>query len=53
MSMEGAQRVLVIQDASREVSSSAIKWALHGLSLKPGDMLTLLGVLHLVNTPCK
>ncbi|KAI5603148.1 hypothetical protein BDE02_01G200300 [Populus trichocarpa] len=51
MSMEGAQRVLVIQDASREVSSSAVKWALHGLSLKPGDMLTLLGVLHLVNTP--
>jgi len=51
--MEGAQRVLVIQDASREVSSSAVKWALHGLSLKPGDMLTLLGVLHLVNTPCK
>ncbi|KAI9402146.1 hypothetical protein POPTR_001G224800v4 [Populus trichocarpa] len=49
--MEGAQRVLVIQDASREVSSSAIKWALHGLSLKPGDMVTLLGVLHLVNTP--
>ncbi|KAL9368161.1 hypothetical protein Peur_039360 [Populus x canadensis] len=49
--MEGAQRVLVIQDASREVSSSAIKWALHGLSLKSGDMLTLLGVLHLVNTP--
>ncbi|KAG6792609.1 hypothetical protein POTOM_001761 [Populus tomentosa] len=49
--MEGAQRVLVIQDASGEVSSSAIKWALHGLSLKPGDMLTLLGVLHLVNIP--
>ncbi|KAL3611002.1 hypothetical protein D5086_002022 [Populus alba] len=45
--------VLVIQDASEEVSSSAIKWALHGLSLKPGDMLTLLGVLHLINSPCK
>ncbi|KAL3611000.1 hypothetical protein D5086_002020 [Populus alba] len=43
--------VLVIQDASEEVSSSAIKWALHGLSLKPGDMLTLLGVLHLINSP--
>ncbi|CAK7331879.1 unnamed protein product [Dovyalis caffra] len=49
--MDGAQRVLVIQDASREVSSSAIKWALHGLSLKPGDMLTLLGVLYLINNP--
>ncbi|XP_073262216.1 uncharacterized protein [Populus alba] len=47
----GAHRVLVIQDASEEVSSSAIKWALHGLSLKPGDMLTLLGVLHLINSP--
>ncbi|KAL6340345.1 hypothetical protein AAG906_005797 [Vitis piasezkii] len=46
-----AQRVVVIQDASREVSSSAVKWALDGLSLKPGDELTLLGVLHQVNTP--
>ncbi|KAF9665406.1 hypothetical protein SADUNF_Sadunf16G0119300 [Salix dunnii] len=49
--MEGAQRVLVIQDASRKLSSGAIKWALHGLSLKPGDKLTLLGVLSVVNTP--
>ncbi|KAJ9699057.1 hypothetical protein PVL29_007907 [Vitis rotundifolia] len=46
-----AQRVVVIQDASQEVSSSAVKWALDGLSLKPGDELTLLGVLHQVNTP--
>jgi hypothetical protein len=46
-----AQRVVVIQDASREVSSSAIGWALHGLSLKPGDKLTLLAVIHQVKTP--
>ncbi|KAK7827861.1 hypothetical protein CFP56_030843 [Quercus suber] len=46
-----AQRVVVIQDASREVSSSAIGWALHGLSLKPRDKLTLLAVIHLVKTP--
>jgi len=43
--------VTVIQDASRSISSSAIKWAIGGLSLKPGDELTLLGVLHQVNTP--
>nr|POE98953.1 proline-rich receptor-like protein kinase perk10 [Quercus suber] len=44
-------RVVVIQGASREVSSSAIRWALHGLSLKPGDKLTLLAVIHQVKTP--
>ncbi|GMY22849.1 probable serine/threonine-protein kinase PBL3 isoform X1 [Fagus crenata] len=48
---EEAQRVLVIQDASRDVSSSAIRWTLQGLSLKPGDVVTLLGVLHQVNNP--
>uniref|UniRef100_A0A7N2QXH2 Uncharacterized protein n=1 Tax=Quercus lobata TaxID=97700 RepID=A0A7N2QXH2_QUELO len=46
-----AQRVVVIQDASREVSSGAIGWALHGLALKPGDKLTLLAVIHQVKTP--
>ncbi|XP_059429049.1 uncharacterized protein LOC132162847 [Corylus avellana] len=46
-----AQRVVVIQDASREVSLSAIGWVLHGLSLKPGDKLTLLAVIHQVKTP--
>lgn len=45
------QRVVVIQDASKDISSSAIKWAIDGLSLKPGDELALLGVLHHVNTP--
>ncbi|KAF2290060.1 hypothetical protein GH714_001680 [Hevea brasiliensis] len=45
-----AQRVVVIQDASREVSSSALRWALQGLSLMPGDMLTLLSVLRQVET---
>uniref|UniRef100_A0A1D1Y880 Inactive protein kinase SELMODRAFT_444075 n=1 Tax=Anthurium amnicola TaxID=1678845 RepID=A0A1D1Y880_9ARAE len=49
--LKAAQRVVVIQDASREISLSAIKWALDGLSLKPGDELTLLGVLHQVNNP--
>ncbi|XWS71306.1 hypothetical protein CRYUN_Cryun03dG0126900 [Craigia yunnanensis] len=48
--MEG-QRVVVIQDASKEVCSSAIRWVLHGLFLKPGDLLVLLGVLHEVNDP--
>ncbi|XP_068661751.1 serine/threonine-protein kinase PBS1-like [Aristolochia californica] len=50
--MTGAtQKVVVIQDASKEISSSALKWALTGLKLKPGDELTLLAVLHQVNTP--
>ncbi|MQM15734.1 hypothetical protein Taro_048685 [Colocasia esculenta] len=44
-----AQRVVVIQDASRNIVSSAIRWALDGLSLNPGDELTLLGILHQVN----
>ncbi|TYG60147.1 hypothetical protein ES288_D07G044900v1 [Gossypium darwinii] len=42
---------MVIQDASKQVCSSAIKWALHTLILKPGDLLLLLGVLHQVNHP--
>ncbi|XP_038690545.1 probable receptor-like protein kinase At3g17420 [Tripterygium wilfordii] len=47
-----AQRVVVIQDASRnDVSAGAIGWVLQGLSLKPGDVLTLLGILHQVNPP--
>lgn len=43
--------MLVIQDASREISSSAVNWAIDALSLRPGDELTLLGVLHQVNIP--
>ncbi|KAF5186874.1 kinase domain [Thalictrum thalictroides] len=50
MSIE-SQRVVVIQDATKDVSSSAIEWALKGLSLKPRDKLTLLAVLHQVNNP--
>ncbi|KAE8669040.1 Geminivirus rep interacting kinase 2 [Hibiscus syriacus] len=44
---------MVIQDASKQVCSSAIKWAIHGLLLKPGDMIVLLGVLHQVTDPTK
>ncbi|KAK3228657.1 hypothetical protein Dsin_000538 [Dipteronia sinensis] len=50
MSVE-AQRVVVIHDASRDVSSSAVRRVLQGLSLKPGDALKFLGVLHQVNNP--
>lgn len=46
-----AQRVVVIQDASSEVGSNAIRWVLQGLSLKQGDILTLLSVLCQVNNP--
>ncbi|KAK0592008.1 hypothetical protein LWI29_011801 [Acer saccharum] len=45
MSVE-AQRVVVIHDTSRDVSSSAIRRVLQGFSLKPGDALKFLGVLH-------
>ncbi|XP_021277738.1 probable serine/threonine-protein kinase PBL10 [Herrania umbratica] len=47
------QRVVVIQDASKEACSSAIRWALHALFLKPGDLLVLLGVLHDKNNPSR
>lgn len=46
------QNVVVIQDASsREVNSKVFDWALHGLSLKPGDKVILVAVLHEVITP--
>lgn len=51
-----AQRVLVIRDASIELSVHVIKWAVKGLSLQPGDKMMLLRVVELnVNanaSPC-
>jgi 2-polyprenyl-3-methyl-5-hydroxy-6-metoxy-1,4-benzoquinol methylase len=51
MPEEEVQRVLVIQDASRDVSPGAIRAALQGFALKPGDVVTILGVLHHVTNP--
>ncbi|KAL5719420.1 non-specific serine/threonine protein kinase [Ranunculus cassubicifolius] len=51
MTSESQRRVVVIQDASKDVSSSAIGWALKGFPLRPGDKLTLLAILHQVNNP--
>ncbi|CAK7336405.1 unnamed protein product [Dovyalis caffra] len=48
---EDVQRVVVIQDATREVSPIAIRCVLKGFSLKPGDAIILFGVLHQVNNP--
>jgi hypothetical protein len=48
---EVAQRILVIQDASRDVSPGAIIVAQQGFSLRPGDVVTILGVLHHVTNP--
>lgn len=45
------QRVVVFQDVSRQLNPNPIRWALTGLLLKPGDKLTLVGVLHEVITP--
>ncbi|XP_022744431.1 inactive protein kinase SELMODRAFT_444075-like isoform X5 [Durio zibethinus] len=47
----GAERVVVILDASKELSLSTIRWPLLGLSLKSGDKLIILGIIHQVNNP--
>lgn len=50
--LSGVQRVVVIQDASREVSWSAIRYVMtHTHLLKSGDELILIPVLHQVNNP--
>lgn len=52
MSPVGVQKVVVIQDASREVSWSAIRYVMtHTKLLKSGDELILIPVLHQVNNP--
>ncbi|KAL1079506.1 hypothetical protein V6Z11_D10G226900 [Gossypium hirsutum] len=45
------ERVVVILDGSKELNPSIIKWPLDGLSLKPGDKLLVLGILHQVINP--
>ncbi|XP_047341204.1 PTI1-like tyrosine-protein kinase 3 isoform X2 [Impatiens glandulifera] len=45
------QKVVVLQDASSEVSWDAIRWMIDDFSLKEGDELTLVGVLHQVTNP--
>lgn len=49
-SME-AKSVVVILDADKEPNSRVFHWALNGLSLKPGDKITLVAVLHQFYTP--
>ncbi|KAJ9190504.1 hypothetical protein P3X46_001695 [Hevea brasiliensis] len=52
MSIEAQpQKVVVVQDASRDVSPTAIRWLLKNFSFKAGDVLILFGVLHQVNNP--
>jgi hypothetical protein len=43
------QRVVVIQDATREINLIAIRWVLHGFSLNLGDAIILFGAFHRVN----
>ncbi|KAK8276834.1 hypothetical protein V6Z12_D10G226000 [Gossypium hirsutum] len=45
------ERVVVILDGSKELNPSIIKWPLDGLSLKLGDKLLVLGILHQVINP--
>lgn len=45
------QSVVVILDASRDDSLKAIGGVLQNFSLKSGDNLTLVAVLHQVNSP--
>lgn len=47
------QMVVVIMDASRDVSLTAIEKALKVLKLKTGDKVFLLGVVHQVNNPSR
>ncbi|TYG99898.1 hypothetical protein ES288_A10G232900v1 [Gossypium darwinii] len=48
-----AERVVVILDGSKELNPSIIKWPLVGLSLKPGDKLLVLGILHQIEFQVK
>ncbi|XP_020534005.1 probable serine/threonine-protein kinase PBL19 isoform X2 [Jatropha curcas] len=45
------QRVVVIQDASKDVNPGAMRWLLQNFSFKPGDVFILFGVLHQINNP--
>ncbi|KAK7259670.1 hypothetical protein RIF29_25283 [Crotalaria pallida] len=46
-----SQRVVVIQNASRDVSAKAIQKALRKLSLKAGDQLIIVAILDWFNSP--
>ncbi|XP_029128851.1 probable serine/threonine-protein kinase PIX7 isoform X2 [Cajanus cajan] len=46
-----AQRVVVIQDASRNVGSKAILGALEKFSLKAGDQLIIVAILDWISSP--
>ncbi|XP_029128326.1 RGS domain-containing serine/threonine-protein kinase A-like [Cajanus cajan] len=46
-----AKNVLVIQDASKILNLRAFNWIINGLELKPGDMVTVVAILHEVYTP--
>ncbi|GMI80482.1 hypothetical protein like AT1G55200 [Hibiscus trionum] len=48
---EAGERVVVILDGSRELNPSVMKWPLVGLSLKSGDKLFMVGILHQVINP--
>lgn len=49
---ENAHRVLVVIDAGKELSYTALDWTLDHV-LQPGDALKLLGVLHQISTSNK
>ncbi|KAG6547992.1 hypothetical protein Mapa_010814 [Marchantia paleacea] len=46
----GSQSVVVVLDATRELSLSALQWALTNV-VCAGDAITLLGILHQVHNP--
>ncbi|KAM7505188.1 hypothetical protein LguiB_004092 [Lonicera macranthoides] len=47
------ERVLVIQGASGEPSTNAIRWTLQSLSLKPGDKIKIIRVVQPFSTTAK
>ncbi|XP_031373154.1 probable serine/threonine-protein kinase PIX13 [Punica granatum] len=46
-----AERVLVIEDVSKNANLSAIRWVLRNISFQPGNQLMLLGVVHKIYNP--
>ncbi|KAI4323632.1 hypothetical protein L6164_023223 [Bauhinia variegata] len=51
MESEEPQRIVVVHDASRDLSAEGIMYALEQLDLRPGDKLALVAILDRFSTP--
>lgn len=52
MAVKSQGVVLVVMDITKEVSSSAVSWAL-GNATRSGDLLRLVGIITHVSNPSK